>query len=108
MCSHSLSSMTNPAQAEAELSSTKTSNRPVEKNNDVPADDDDEIFDQTSSTDDDQARIRRRAPTRHSIKSLTGRKTALKQTSSTEVNESSSSSKDSDLYSFQLISFRVC
>jgi hypothetical protein len=48
-------------------------------------DDDDEIFLPDETNDDDQARIRRRAPTRHSIKSLTGRKTVVKQSSSTEV-----------------------
>lgn len=52
---------------------------------DCSKDDDDETFLRTPSTDDDQARIRRRAPTRHSIKSLSGRKTLSKQPSNPEV-----------------------
>ena len=47
--------------------------------------DDDEIFTKNDTHDDHQAHIRRRAPTRHSIKSLSGRKTLSKQTSTTEV-----------------------
>lgn len=50
--------------------------------------DDDEIFTKNETNDDQQAHIRRRAPTRHSIKSLTGRKTLTKQSSSTEVKQS--------------------
>ena len=46
---------------------------------------DDETFLRTPNADDDQARIRRRAPTRHSIKSLSGRKTLSKQPSNPEV-----------------------
>lgn len=46
---------------------------------------DDETFLRTPAADDDQARIRRRAPTRHSIKSLSGRKTLSKQPSNPEV-----------------------
>ncbi|CAF3652491.1 unnamed protein product [Adineta steineri] len=45
---------------------------------------DDDIFLDDETNDDRQAHIRRRAPTRHSIKSLTGRKTASKQTPTTE------------------------
>lgn len=45
----------------------------------------DQEFTRQTSTDDDHARIRRRAPTRHSIKSLSGRKTVSKQTSNPEV-----------------------
>jgi hypothetical protein len=52
--------------------------------NDIGGDDDD-IFIKPETNDDDQAHIRRRAPTRHSIKSLTGRKTLTKQNSATEV-----------------------
>ena len=47
--------------------------------------DDDDIFIKTDTNDDQQAHIRRRAPTRHSIKSLTGRKTLTRQTSTNEV-----------------------
>ena len=47
--------------------------------------DDDETFLTPTATDDDQARIRRRAPTRHSIKSLSGRKVASKPTNNSEV-----------------------
>ncbi len=46
--------------------------------------DDDDTFTKNEN-DDQQAHIRRRAPTRHSIKSLSGRKTLTRQTSSTEV-----------------------
>jgi hypothetical protein len=46
--------------------------------------DDDDIFTKDEVNDDQQAHIRRRAPTRHSIKSLSGRKTLTRQTS-TEV-----------------------
>jgi hypothetical protein len=46
--------------------------------------DDDDIFTKDEANDDQQAHIRRRAPTRHSIKSLSGRKTLTRQTS-TEV-----------------------
>jgi len=46
--------------------------------------DDDDIFSKDETNDDHQAHIRRRAPTRHSIKSL-GRKTLTKQSSTTEV-----------------------
>jgi len=46
---------------------------------------DDDIF---IANDDQQAHIRRRAPTRHSIKSLTGRKPASKKSLTTEVNYS--------------------
>lgn len=43
---------------------------------------DDEIFlNDDGNEDDQQAHIRRRAPTRHSIKSLPGRKAATKQPS---------------------------
>lgn len=44
-----------------------------------------ETFGNNGTLDDHQAHIRRRAPTRHSIKSLTGRRTPSKQNSSTEV-----------------------
>jgi hypothetical protein len=47
--------------------------------------DDDDKFSKEETNDDHQAHIRRRAPTRHSIKSLTGRKTLTKQSSTTEV-----------------------
>jgi hypothetical protein len=47
--------------------------------------DDDDIFLKDETNDDHQAHIRRRAPTRHSIKSLSGRKTLTKQSSTTEV-----------------------
>ncbi len=47
--------------------------------------DDDDAFIKNETIDDQQAQIRRRAPTRHSIKSLTGRKTLSRQTSTTEV-----------------------
>lgn len=47
---------------------------------------DDDAFGSNTTVDDQQAHIRRRAPTRHSIKSLTGRKTPLKQNPSNEVN----------------------
>ena len=42
-------------------------------------------FQTDSLQDDQQAQIRRRAPTRHSIKSLTGRKALSKQNSANEV-----------------------
>ena len=55
-------------------------------------DDDDDIFGAATPNDTDQARIRRRAPTRHSIKSLSGRKAAAaaaaKQPSTNEVRRS--------------------
>ena len=51
-------------------------------------DDDDDIFGAATPNDNDQARIRRRAPTRHSIKSLSGRKAASKQPSTSEVRRS--------------------
>lgn len=47
--------------------------------------DNDDIFIENETNDDQQAQMRRRAPTRHSIKSLSGRKTLTKQSSSTEV-----------------------
>ncbi len=46
---------------------------------------DDDIFIKDETNDDHQARMRRQAPTRHSIKSLTGRKILSKQSSTTEV-----------------------
>ncbi|UJR27569.1 hypothetical protein I4U23_008850 [Adineta vaga] len=46
---------------------------------------DDDIFLDDETNDDHQASIRRRAPTRHSIKSLSGRKTAAKQTATTST-----------------------
>ena len=46
----------------------------------------DNTFADSSMVDDHQARIRRRAPTRHSIKSLTGRRTVSKQNSIKEVS----------------------
>jgi hypothetical protein len=49
--------------------------------------DDDDIFAKNETNDDHQAHIRRRAPTRHSIKSLTGKKSLSKQNSATEVNK---------------------
>jgi hypothetical protein len=61
--------------SERQLSSTR---------NDHGNDDDDDIFTTNETNDDQQAHIRRRAPTRHSIKSLSGRKTLSKQ-ASTEV-----------------------
>lgn len=42
-------------------------------------------FSLDSKTDEDQVQIHRRVPTRHSIKSLTGRKTLNKQNSINEV-----------------------
>ncbi len=48
-------------------------------------DDDDDTFVTDTSAHDHQAHIRRRVPTRHSIKSLTGRKTSSKQNSTNEV-----------------------
>ena len=47
--------------------------------------DDDDLFVTDPTHNDHQAQIRRRAPTRHSIKSLTGRKTLSKQNSINEV-----------------------
>ncbi len=47
--------------------------------------DDDDIVTKNETNDDHQAHIRRRAPTRHSIKSLSGRKTLSRQASTTEV-----------------------
>jgi hypothetical protein len=49
-------------------------------------DDDDDTFLTDTTLNDHQAHIRRRAPTRHSIKSLTGRKTLSKQNSTNEVS----------------------
>ena len=46
---------------------------------------DGETFRNNGTLDDHQAHIRRRAPTRHSIKSLTGRRTPSKQNPSSEV-----------------------
>jgi hypothetical protein len=48
-------------------------------------DDDDDTFVTNTSVHDQQAHIRRRVPTRHSIKSLTGRKKLSKQNSTNEV-----------------------
>jgi len=48
--------------------------------------DDDDTFLTDTTLNDHQAHIRRRAPTRHSIKSLTGRKTLSKQNSTNEVS----------------------
>ena len=48
--------------------------------------DDEEMLISNGNTDDQQAQIRRRAPTRHSIKSLSSRKSLNKQASITEVN----------------------
>ena len=64
-----------------------TTNSSHENGNTHQQDDDDDIFLKDEPADDDQARIRRRAPTRHSIKSLTGRKSLGKQTSNAEVKE---------------------
>jgi hypothetical protein len=47
---------------------------------------DDDTFITSTTHNDHQANIRRRAPTRHSIKSLTGRKTLSAQNSTKEVN----------------------
>jgi hypothetical protein len=47
---------------------------------------DDDTFITSPKHSDHQANIRRRAPTRHSIKSLTGRKSLSKQNSTNEVN----------------------
>lgn len=57
---------------------------PTINNNNQENDDDTFITSPTHS--DHQANIRRRAPTRHSIKSLTGRKSLSKQNSTNEVN----------------------
>lgn len=48
-------------------------------------DEDDNIFTKTESHDDQQAQMRRRVPTRHSIKSHSNRKTSSRQTSTSEV-----------------------
>lgn len=45
----------------------------------------DNTFAANAALNDHQAQIRRRAPTRHSIKSLTGRKSLSKQNSAKEV-----------------------
>ena len=47
--------------------------------------DSNDTFSSTTTLNDHQAQMRRRAPTRHSIKSLTGRKTLAKQNSTNEV-----------------------
>jgi hypothetical protein len=47
---------------------------------------DEDKFGAVSTLNDQQAQLRRRAPTRHSIKSLTGRKSLSKQNSTNEVN----------------------
>jgi len=57
---------------------------PVLTNNNQ--DDNDDAFLTDTTANDHQANIRRRAPTRHSIKSLTGRKASTKQNSTNEVN----------------------
>jgi len=57
--------------------------QPISSNN--RQNDDDDIFITNTTVNDHQANIRRRAPTRHSIKSLTGRKTLSKQNSTNEV-----------------------
>jgi len=56
-------------------------------NNNQDEDEDDDAFVASTTLNDHQANIRRRAPTRHSIKSLTGRKTLSKQNSTNEVNK---------------------
>jgi hypothetical protein len=56
---------------------------PVINNHDQENDDD--AFLTSATHTDHQANIRRRAPTRHSIKSLTGRKSLSKQNSTNEV-----------------------
>ncbi len=56
---------------------------PVLTNNNQ--DDNDDAFLADTTANDHQANIRRRAPTRHSIKSLTGRKKLSKQNSTNEV-----------------------
>lgn len=56
-------------------------------NNHLDTNDNDDIFTAETSDNDHQANIRRRAPTRHSIKSLTGRKTLSKQNSTNEVKK---------------------
>jgi hypothetical protein len=58
----------------------------VSTNNHQHDDDDDDTFLTDTTLNDHQAHIRRRAPTRHSIKSLTGRKTLTKQNSTNEVS----------------------
>ena len=55
-------------------------------NNSNQEDEDDDTFTTTATISDQQAHLRRRAPTRHSIKSLTGRKSLSKQNSANEVN----------------------
>lgn len=45
----------------------------------------DDTFETDTTNDDHQANIRRRAPTRHSIKSLASRKSSIKQNSTSEV-----------------------
>lgn len=49
---------------------------------------DDDTFETDKINDDHQANIRRRAPTRHSIKSLASRKSSVKQNSTSEVSKS--------------------
>lgn len=48
---------------------------------------DGEVFAVDEKSSDDQVQIHRRVPTRHSIKSLTGRKTLNKQNSVNEVRK---------------------
>ncbi|CAF1186925.1 unnamed protein product [Adineta ricciae] len=73
---------------------------------------DDDIFLDDESNDDHQAHIRRRAPTRHSIKSLSGRKTTSKQTTTTGTTTTSAATTTEVRYrasidsSFHLISSR--
>ena len=54
-------------------------------NSPVDNEDDDDIFTKTESHNDHQAQMRRRVPTRHSIKSRSSRKTSTKQTTTNEV-----------------------
>jgi hypothetical protein len=73
--------MMNQLQSE-QLPKAILKHQPLVPSNENGDDDDDDIF---TANDDDQANMRRRAPTRHSIKSLSGRKTLSKQAVTTEV-----------------------
>lgn len=57
--------------------------------NSTYAPDDDDIFTKIESNEDQQAQIHRRVYTRHSIKSISGRKTSSKQTLDSEVRMNS-------------------
>jgi hypothetical protein len=82
----------------------------VERRRSLIANEHDDVFVGTTTIHDHQAQIRRRAPTRHSIKSLPGRKSS----SNNEVGESEKKEREMNRFSvffflflFFLFLFRV-